>query len=260
MVDARSILSSQEGLAIKTYQNDLFNNWVNTEWIDGDNGINAVTSVNVIDNKFTIDEFNMKKKVYEMLNAIGMSGGTYDDWMEVNYDGDSVMLTESPIYLGGASYELVFQEVVSNAGTDEQPLGTLAGRGKLSDKKKGGYVICKPNMHAYIMGLVSITPRIDYSQGNKWDKNIKTMNDYHKPFLDEIGFEDLITDQMAWFDTGINENGNPVFNSAGKVPAWINYMTNVNEVRGNFANANDQMFMVLNRRYDVEPLNIETIS
>ena len=63
-VDARSILSSQEGLAIKTYQNDLFNNWVNTEWIDGDNGINAVTSVNVVDNKFTIDEFNMKKKVY----------------------------------------------------------------------------------------------------------------------------------------------------------------------------------------------------
>ena len=128
----------------------------------------------------------------------------------------------------------------------------------MSEKKKGGYVICKPNMHAYIIGLVSITPRIDYSQGNKWDKNIKTMNDYHKPFLDEIGFEDLITDQMAWFDTGIDQNGNPVFNSAGKVPAWINYMTNVNEVRGNFANANDQMFMVLNRRYDVEPLYIGT--
>ena len=89
VIDARSVLSSQEGLAIKTYQNDLFNNWVNTEWIDGDNGINAVTSVNVVDNKFTIDEFNMKKKVYEMLNAIGMSGGTYDDWMEVNYDGVS---------------------------------------------------------------------------------------------------------------------------------------------------------------------------
>ena len=76
------------------------------------------------------------------------------------------MLTESPIYLGGASYELVFQEVVSNASTDEQPLGTLAGRGKLSDKKKGGVVVCKPNMHAYIMGIVSITPRVDYSQGN----------------------------------------------------------------------------------------------
>ena len=32
----------------------------------------------------------------------------------------------------------------------------------------------------------------------------------------------------------------------------------LNEVRGNFANANDQMFMVLNRRYNVEPLNIGT--
>ena len=30
---------SQEGLGLKTYQSDLFNNWLNTEWIDGENNI-----------------------------------------------------------------------------------------------------------------------------------------------------------------------------------------------------------------------------
>ena len=35
----------QMGLVVKTYQSDIFNNWINTEWIDGENGINAITAV-----------------------------------------------------------------------------------------------------------------------------------------------------------------------------------------------------------------------
>ena len=77
------------------------------------------------------------------------------------------------------------------------------------------------------------------------------MDDLHKPSLDQIGFQDLITDQMAWFDTIISE-GEPTFKSAGKQPAWINYMTNVNVIKGNFAEPDNQMFMVLNRRYESE--------
>ena len=31
------------GLCLKTLQSDIFNNWVNKEWVDGDNGIKAIT-------------------------------------------------------------------------------------------------------------------------------------------------------------------------------------------------------------------------
>ena len=102
------------------------------------------------------------------------------------------------------------------------------------------------------MGIVSITPRIDYSQGNTWDTNLQTMNDFHKPALDEIGFQDLITDQMAFWDTGIANDRTITFKSAGKQPAWINYMTNYNKVYGNFAIESDQAFMVLLRRYEAQ--------
>jgi hypothetical protein len=130
-------------------------------------------------------------------------------------------------------------------------LGTLAGRGLLTRKDKGGKVRIKVDEPSYILGIASITPRIDYSQGNKWDVNLETMNDLHKPALDEIGFQDLVTDQMAWWDTTNSGAGNGVeYSSAGKQPAWINYMTNVNVCRGNFAVQNDSMFMTLNRRYE----------
>ena len=42
----------------------------------------------------------------------------------------------------------------------------------------------------------SLTPRVDYSQGNDFDVRLMTMNDFHKPGLDQIGFQDLITEQM----------------------------------------------------------------
>ena len=75
------------------------------------------------------------------------------------------------------------------------------------------------------------------------------------PSLDEIGFEDLITDRLAWWSTKASTSGVIIFNSAGKQPAWINYQTDIDEVFGTFAKENDQMYMVLNRRYEPEVIN-----
>ena len=259
-------LSSQEGLGIKTYQSDLFNNWISTEWIDGTNGVNEVTAVSTAGNEFTIDALNLANKVYNMLNRIAISGGSYDDWLDAVYTHERSKSVENPIYHGSLIKELAFEEVVSTTdvldvenGTD-QPMGTLAGRGRLTGKNKGGRVKIKVSEPSYILGIVSITPRIDYSQGNKWDVNLKTMNDLHKPALDEIGFQDLITDQMAWFDTQVDQSGNVTYGTAGKQPAWINYMTNVNQCRGNFAVKGNEMFMTLNRRYEQGSTGIDDLT
>lgn len=247
--------SSQQGLLVKTYQSDLFNNWMKTEWIDGDNGVNALSAVDTSGGSFTMDTLNLAQKVYEMMNRIAMSGGSYDDWLDVTYTHERYRRASTPMYMGGLSKELVFQEVVSNSDSADQPLGTLAGKGVMAGKHKGGSITVKVEEPSYIMGIISLTPRVDYSQGNKWDVNLKTMDDFHKPALDQIGFQDLITDQMAWWDTVMTSNNNPTFKSAGKQPAWLNYMTNVNQVRGNFAIKGNEMFMTLNRMYENANLN-----
>lgn len=262
--------STQEGLLLKTYQSDLFNNWIQTDWIDGENGINSITSVDTSAGYFTIDSLQLSKKVYDMLNRIAVSGGTYDDWLNAVYTHERTRGVENPMYMGGLIKELAFQEVVSNSASDvnsNQPLGTLAGRGKLTGKNKGGHVKVKVDEPSYIIGIVSITPRVDYSQGNKWDTNLKTMDDFHKPSLDELGFQDLITDQLAWFDTRVQGDGTVVYKSAGKQPAWVNYMTNVNKCYGNFAvkegdttAEGGQMYMTLNRRYEQNQQGIKDLT
>ena len=108
---------------------------------------------------------------------------------------------------------MTFEEIVStaafenNSGNNNMPLGTLAGRGVMTDKHKGGFIDVKIDEPSIIMGIISLTPRIAYSQGNHWKGNLKTMNDIHKPALDEIGYQDLITDQMHYGDTIINQKG-----------------------------------------------------
>ena len=42
-------------LCLKTYNSDLLQNWVNTEWIDGVTGINEISAVDVADGKLTMD-------------------------------------------------------------------------------------------------------------------------------------------------------------------------------------------------------------
>lgn len=229
------------GLVLKTYQSDINTNWVNTEWIDGETGINAITAIDTSNGSFTLDTLNLAKKVYTMLNRIAVSDGSYNAWIQTVYTSGGLNHIETPVYLGGSSLEIEFQEVVNNSGTEEQPLGTLAGRGTATNHK-GGNIIFKADEPGYIFCISSITPRVDYFQGNDWDIYLNTMDDLHKPQLDGIGFQDRLFQN-------INASANipDLKKSIGKQPAWIEYMTNINKTFGNFALIENEGWMCLNR-------------
>lgn len=242
---------SQAGLAVKTYLSDRFNNWLNTEWIDGTTGgINAITAVDVTDGKLTMDALILQKKIFNMLNRVAITDGTYQAWREATYGIRSATLPESPIFCGGMQSEIAFDEIISNSATDDEPLGTLAGRGVATMYKSGRGLKIKCTEPSMIMALGSITPRIDYSQGNKWWTRLETMDDFHKPTLDAIGFQELIAEEAAAWSTETTENYKHVYQSLGKQPSWIEYTTDVNETYGEFAAGMPLAFMCLNRVYE----------
>lgn len=250
---------SQAGLAVKTYLSDRFNNWLNTEWIDGTTGgINSITAVDVSDGKLTMDALILQKKIFNMLNRVAITDGTYQAWREATYGIRSATLPESPIFCGGMQSEIAFDEIVSNSATDEEPLGTLAGRGIATMYKSGRGLKIKCTEPSMIMALGSITPRVDYSQGNKWWTRLQNMDDFHKPTLDAIGFQELIAEEAAAWSTETTENYQHTYQSLGKQPSWIEYTTDVNETYGEFAAGMPLAFMCLNRVYE-EGIN-KTIS
>jgi hypothetical protein len=246
--------ATMAGIGLKTYQSDRFNNWLNTEFIDGTNGVNELSAIDVSSGILTMDTLNLQQKIYNVLNRIALSGGSYKDWQEAVYAHRGTGELEIPEWLGGASSEIMFDEVISTSATEaetSEPLGTLGGRGRQGNIKKNEIHITA-NEPLFIIGIVSITPRLDYSQGNKWWSRLKNMNELHKPELDGIGFQELLTEEFAAFDTRVNmENTSisPVYNSVGKQLAWTEYTTNVNECHGNFVDGGNEQFMVLNRGY-----------
>lgn len=239
--------SPMYGLALKTYQSDKFNNWLaNTDNIAL---VNEISSVAVTDGKFTMDALIMAKKVYNMLNRIAMSGGTWEDWQEAVYGEDATNRAETPIYCGGLSCEVAFEEVVqTGTGEDISNLGNLGGKG-VTLNHEGGNVIINCNEPMIIMGIASLTPRIVYSQGNYWFNSLKNIDELHKPSLDGIGFQDLLMNQMVGCTDWEDAQGVIHHNAIGKQTAWLNYQTEVDEVYGNFAQENNQMYMTLNRNY-----------
>lgn len=249
------------GMLLKTYDSDIFNNWVKTDWIDGAGGITEITSIDITanDGKLTMDALNLQQKVYNMLNRIAVAGGTYRDWLETVYTaGKYLDRPETPVFIGGMTQYIEFDEVISKSATEteygSQPLGDIAAIGRGGKPINNGHIHYQCEEPGYIMGLMAITPMIDYSQGNDFDLNLQTIDDLHKPALDGIGYQDLIQEQMVG-ETSVYENSRNIANlkhlAANKTVAWIDYMTNYNRTYGDFAAGEALDFMVLNRRYEV---------
>lgn len=249
------------GMLLKTYDSDIFNNWIKTDWIDGVGGITEITSIDITANegKLTMDALNLQRKVYNMLNRIAVSGGTYRDWLETVYTaGKYLDRPETPVFIGGMTQYIEFDEVISKSATEtaygSQPLGDIAAIGRGGKPLNNGHIHYQCEEPGYIMGLMAITPMIDYSQGNDFDLNLQTIDDLHKPALDGIGYQDLIQEQMVG-ETSTYTNSGAIGNlkhlSANKTVAWIDYMTNYNRTYGDFAAGEALDFMVLNRRYEV---------
>lgn len=248
---------TENGLVVKTYQSDLFNNWLNSEYVDGTNGISKMSAVDTSDGSFTMDSLILAERIYELLNRILVSGGTYQDWQEAAYGEGAVRICETPMYMGGMSAEIMFEEVISNSETkvdgNFQALGSLGGKGTQVNQKGGHNIHIKCDEPSYIIGIASITPRICYSQGNDWDMTeLESIDDLHKPAMDGIGFQDLSMEQMAWWSSVINQRTGIVTKKAvGKQTAWINYQTAVDKCYGDFAKQDGYAFMVLNRNYEM---------
>ena len=149
-------------MLLKTYDSDIFNNWVQTDWIDGAGGVTEITSIDITanDGKLTMDALNLQQKVYGMLNRIAVSGGTYRDWLETVYTaGKYLDRPETPVFIGGMTQYIEFDEVISKSATEtaygNQPLGDIAaiGRGLFYTfgRKDGKYYGCICNANYSIL-------------------------------------------------------------------------------------------------------------
>lgn len=236
------------GLGLMTYRADRWNTWLNEEWIDNANNI---SNVDTSTGSFSMDALALARRIWQFNNDVIAGGGSYQDWLTAIDGMEAYGAPEIPVYRGGMSAMIGFNEVVSSSEAGDQPLGTIGGQGDITGVR-GGVIRFKAEENGYIMGLCWIIPLIDYYQGNKWFTKLETIDDLHKPIYDGIGYQQKTTDQIAAWDTKIDENGNETFFSMGYEHAWTEYWTRENEVYGSFTRDYEEAYMVLGRRYSMD--------
>lgn len=237
------------GLGVVTYKADRWQTWLNSDWVEN---ITNMSAVDTTGGSFTMDALNVAKRIYTFYNDVAASGGSYTDWLTAVDGMEKSGASETPVYRGGFSCQVTFDEVISSSEAGDQPLGTLGGTGTVI-RKEGGKIRWKAEENSLVFIVHWLVPHIDYHQGNMWHTKLETLDDLHKPIYDAIGYQEKTTDQMAAWDTIVDPTtGEETFFSAGKEPAWTEYMSHWNENYGSFTRENDEAFMVLNRRYQMD--------
>lgn len=245
--DWRACEGTQEGLCVGCYQSDVFNNYLDNATIGA---LQAKSKVQVDElGQFSIDQLNIAQRQYNYDMRVGVTDGTLDSWREVTYGQKSMNRSSKATYEGGLSKEVNFDMVVSTATTSEEPLASVASRGQFSQKHKGGYVQIDTDEECLVMAIMKITPRLKYNQGNDPYLNFKSLDDYHKPAYDKIGYQNLLSDQQVVAETVVTAGGALITKSVGKQPAFQWYRTNYDRALGLMAEEED--YKVFGREYEL---------
>lgn len=239
------------GLVCGTYLPDRFNVWIN------DTSYAETLSKARIDTSsggFTMDDLRFADKLNQMLQKTLFAGGRYSDWSLVQYGTSMGHSIEAPEFICSNSMEVTFEDIVqtSDAGSEDNPLGTLGSRGLGFGRGRTCKYYCREN--GFLMTIMLIRPRVDYYQGVQHYLRNRVYSDLHVPTMDSIGFQDLLTDDLHAGTTlvsGFPADDNPQYFSVGKQPAWTELMSAVNQIHGDFADEDKLLYMTLARRYSV---------
>lgn len=234
------------GLPMGTYLPDRMNVILNKDFYEKN-----VTSVQVstVGDSFQIDQLVTAKKLWNSRNKDAMTSGTFKDWVRVHFGVTPKIMDDMPTFLGATSSDIVFEDIRANTSANfkvgdvdaTQYLGDKASAGKGYGRSRRFH--CVADRPGYLMVLAQIVPKVDYFQGLERYTMFTKLSDEFRPEFNNIGLQDvLISDLNADFSgcnvafaTGPgNLYKDPATLSVGKQPAWIEYMTAVNKVRGTF--------------------------
>lgn len=126
-------------------------------------------------------------RVFERL---ARCGSRYTEYLRANFDtSPSDGTLQRAVYLGGFSQPIVTTEIAQNAADGENPVGTLRGKG-ISDS--GGFA--SPYFvkeFGIIMGILSVMPEINYTQGIDREYTYKERFDFFNPSFQNLSEQEV---------------------------------------------------------------------
>lgn len=232
------------GLALGTYMPDMMNVILNKDFYEKN-----VTSVQVSTSSgnFQIDQLVTAKKLWNSRNKDAISSGTFKDWVRMHFGVTPKIMDDMPTFLGATSTDIAFEDIrattTQTVGDATQYLGDKASSGLgFGSSRTFRLDVDRPG---YLMVLAQIVPYVDYYQRLERYMLHTKLSDSFRPEYNGIGLQDVLVSDLNNSYSSLNapltdDSPNvsqwvPTWTEAvGKQPAWIEYMTKVNKLRGTF--------------------------
>lgn len=246
------------GLFVVTHRPDLFTTYVSNSRY---NEYQQLGKISTVGDSFTMDQLRMASHITDYYQTGLFGGGRYDDWVEAQFGVRTSRTLCIPQLLGILSSDLVFDEVTSTSSAESQEEQiTAQGLGGLGAKGRGLLSGRPINFHAtehgYLIGIMTLVPNVSYGQGIKPEYWKKRYTDLYSPQMDRIGFQGLPTGWM--YSLPKQEKGpdgkyrlllSNWTNSVGKIAAWQEYITAVDEVHGSFIPGGPLDYLTITRDF-----------
>ncbi len=221
-------------------------------------------NVEVQNGQFSIDTLRFKNKLQRLVDRYDISGGRFSNWLRTVWGTSGGKRLDIPQLIGSTSLTIDPSNITSTANTQSasggDPIGQLAGNINQSNykgknKNKNFKFYFSSNEPGTLVCCVALIPKVDYSQGLSHDLTDTLFADDYKPQFAQLGYQDVHRGYYTSIPT-VTSNGttsstveNPVDQVVGKQIAWLDLMSNVNRVHGEFAEGGYYQTWVLRRRY-----------
>lgn len=252
------------GLLRRTYKDDYFNARISSDFV---NYLKEQSRVQIANNTFDITQLRLANRIAKYVDKLGFSDSRFGSWLKAHFGTKLNDRMQIPQFLGSMSSTLVFQDIISKAQTGDsdvitsnQALGSRAGLGSGYMKNQGSFIEFKAVEPGYIIVLFSIVPNVNYCQGIRKMFLKSRFSDIYTPEFDAVGYQDLHKVELTAIGYHLDQNLSAVvtgplffsdFNTVvGKHPAWMEYMTSIDESHGLVTKYGYYGYWALNRPFD----------
>lgn len=254
-----SMIAPLGGLFQCCYMPDRMNVILNDSFFD--KNVSTVT-VSTVGDSFQVDQLVTAKKLWNARNKDVITNGTFKDWIRVHFGVTPKIMDDMPTFCGAVSSDILFEDIRATTsariGDADQYLGdkgsSAVGYG---DSRRFNIVADRPG---YVMAIATLVPRVDYYQFTERYALHSKLSDSFMPEYNGIGYQDvLISDLNTEFpkdwnsSVAVSVDNNPFAQSVGKQPAWIEYMTAVNKIRGTFCSTEKSWVLARDMRANTKP-------
>lgn len=231
-----------------------------------DKNVSTVT-VSTAGDSFQVDQLVTAKKLWNARNKDVVTNGTFKDWIRVHFGVTPKIMDDMPTFCGAVSSDILFEDIrattSAKVGDADQYLGDKGSSAiGYGDSRRFNIVADRPG---YVMAIATLVPRVDYYQFTERYAFHSKLSDSFMPEYNGIGYQDvLVSDLNTEFPKDWNSavaaglEANPFDQSVGKQPAWIEYMTAVNKIRGTFCSTEKSWVLARDMRADPNDGNGES--